>query len=119
MSYIYLASPYSNPEPKVRAQRYHAACTAAAWLLRQHQWCYSPIVHCHRLAETASLPTDAAFWRDYNFAMLGQAQEFMVLTLDGWAQSIGIDLETREANRLKLPVTYLRPELCGANCKES
>jgi len=30
---IYLASPYSHPDPAVRAERYRAACRATAALL--------------------------------------------------------------------------------------
>lgn len=113
MSYIYLASPYSHREPRTRRKRYLAARDAVAWLLNQRQWVYSPIVHCHALSLAHDLPTHAAFWREYNFAMLAPASELMILTLPNWATSGGIIAERAEATRLGLPVTYLRPELCG------
>jgi hypothetical protein len=46
---IYLASPYSHPNPAVREQRFQAACQAAAALLRSGQAVFAPIVHSHPL----------------------------------------------------------------------
>jgi hypothetical protein len=113
MSFIYLASPYSSRSRVTRRKRHRAALSACAWLLRQRQWAYSPIIHCHGLAETHNLPTDAAFWQDYNFAMLARSRELMILTLADWATSPGVAAETSEAKRLGLPITFLRPALCG------
>lgn len=42
MSFTYLASPYSDPDPEVRAQRYRSACKAAAYLLLRGHTVYSP-----------------------------------------------------------------------------
>jgi Domain of unknown function (DUF1937). len=46
---IYLASPYSHPDPLVREARFDAACRAMADLVHAGQIVFSPIVHGHPL----------------------------------------------------------------------
>lgn len=106
--FVYLASPYSHIDPFVREQRYLAAMRAMAVLLRGGEAVYSPIVHCHELAKTAGLPTDAAFWRNYNFTMLASANALYMLLLPGWELSVGCKEECVEAERLGLPVVQLK-----------
>lgn len=90
---IYLASPYSHIDPAIVWSRFRAAEAATAWLLERKYWCYSPIVHCHALAETHRLPTDHAYWLEYNFHMLDRADHFYVLHIPGWRESKGISAE--------------------------
>ncbi len=92
-SFAYLGSPYSHPEPSVREVRFKLALQATAELLHQRCWVYSPIVHCHQLALEHQLPFEFEFWRDYNFAMLAHAETMLVLALDGWRQSKGLQAE--------------------------
>lgn len=106
---IYLASPYTDPDPWVMEWRYLQAAKALTKLLQDKRWAYSPIVHCHELAKIATLPKDAAFWRSYDFAMLARSSRFVILTLEHWTDSIGVNLEMREAFRLGLPIEELAP----------
>ena len=57
---IYLASPYSDPDPIVREKRFAAACLAAASLIGSGEAVFSPIVHGHPLVHYG-LPADWAF----------------------------------------------------------
>ena len=107
MSYIYLASPYSSPEPFVQEERYLKACRATHYLLAQKIWVFSPIVHCHELAKMVDLPKDATFWKDYNFAMLAGASKLIILRIEGWEASAGVRAERAEADRLEIPFEYL------------
>lgn len=104
---IYLASPYTDPDPFVRERRYIHAMEKVWSLLQRNKIVYSPVVHCHELAKIAALPKDAAFWTRYNFAMLALATKLAVLRIDGWRESPGVAAEIEEANRLNLPVEYL------------
>ncbi|MCP5014648.1 MAG: DUF1937 family protein, partial [Ketobacter sp.] len=47
---IYLAQPYTDPNPDVREHRFNLGERYTAELLQNGQWVYSPIVHCHELA---------------------------------------------------------------------
>ncbi len=58
---IYLASPYSHPDPAVREQRFRAACRAAAELIRAGHVVISPVVHGHPMAALGCRP-NGRFW---------------------------------------------------------
>lgn len=103
----YLASPYSHEDPFIREERYLRAMKVLSSLLLVGQYVYSPIVHCHELAKVANLPKTADFWRRYNFHMLAQCEDLLILRIDGWESSVGIAEEKAEAERLNLPVSYL------------
>ena len=107
---IYLASPYSHPDPAVREQRFHAACRAAVALLHAGRVVFSPIAHSHPLAQH-SLPGNWQFWEQYDRKFLERCDEVVVLMLDGWEESVGVQAEIRIARELGKPVRYLAPEL--------
>jgi nucleoside 2-deoxyribosyltransferase len=107
---IYLASPYSHPDPAVREERFHAACHAVAALLLAGEPAISPIAHSHPLVELG-LPADWTFWQRYDRDLLARCDAVVVLTLDGWETSVGVREEIRIAQELGKPVRYLAPEL--------
>ena len=106
---IYLASPYSHPDPAIRHERFRAACRAAAGLMRSGRTVFSPIVHCHPLVEFG-LPSDWAFWQRCDLEHLKRCDEVIVLTLEGWEASVGVQAEIQIATELGRPVSYLEPE---------
>lgn len=93
--FIYIASPYSHNSQAIVTSRYFGVMAYVAELLDKKQWCYSPILHCHPMAQRYSLPTDAAFWKDYNYTMLGAANGLHILALPGWRESLGVTDEIR------------------------
>lgn len=107
---IYLASPYSHPDPAVREQRFRAACQAAVALLHAGRVVFSPIAHSHPLAQHG-LPGNWHFWERYDRAFLERCDEVLVLMLDGWEESVGVQAEIRIARELGKPVRYLAPDL--------
>ena len=106
---IYLASAYSHPDPAVREQRFRDACRAAARLMRAGHVVFSPIAHGHPIA-LHGLPTDWMFWEPFDRHHLERCDEVIVLTLDGWRESAGVQAEIRIATELGKPVRYLAPE---------
>lgn len=58
---IYLASPYTHPDPAVRQRRFDAACRAAAQMIRAGSMVFSPVVHSHPLTHYG-LPFDWRAW---------------------------------------------------------
>ena len=102
---IYLASPYSHPDPAVRDQRYLAACRATVRLLLAGYTTFSPIVHGHALADF-SLPMDWKFWAQHDQQYLRRCNELIVLALPGWDESEGVQAEVALAQRLGKVVRY-------------
>ena len=105
---IYLASPYSDPDPAVRCARFEAVCDYAAVMIRAGHHVYSPIAHSHPIAERG-LPGGWPFWAEHNRIMLGRCQSVVVLALPGWEQSWGVQAEVAIANELGLTVTIVNP----------
>lgn len=103
---IYLASPYSHSEAVVREERFRAACRATARLIAAGHVVFSPIVHGHPLVHHG-LPTDWSFWERFDRDHLVRCDEVVVLTLDGWRESVGVAAEIRIAEELGKPVRYL------------
>ncbi len=103
---IYLASPYSHPDPAIREQRYRAVCRAAVALIHAGHVVFSPIAHSHALVEHG-LPVDWLFWEPHDRHHLAHCDEVVVLTLDGWDSSVGVREEVRIAKEMNKPVRYL------------
>lgn len=107
---IYLASPYSHPDSVVVHHRFAEVCRAAGWLLANRFWCYSPIVHCHEIAQRSRLPTDHEYWLEYNKHMLVRSDQFYILHIPGWRESKGISEEYKYWTGLgNHGVTFLHP----------
>lgn len=104
---IYLASPYSHPDPAVQEQRFNAVCWAAARLMRDGHLIFSPIAHTHPIAQAGGLPGDWEFWRKYDHAMLDVSAELWVLRLDGWEQSQGVKAEIEYMRGRGKPVRFI------------
>lgn len=68
---------------------------------------YSPICHCHPIAEEFSLPTDWDFWAQMDERILSVCTVVHVLTLEGWEDSQGIKAELAIAGKMGLPVVYI------------
>lgn len=106
---IYLATPYSHPEPSVREQRFRAVCQAAARLMQNGEVVFSPIAHGHPIA-AYGLPTDWRFGERFDREQLARCDDVVVLMLDGWEESKGVQAEIRIAGKLRKPVRYLMPD---------
>ena len=107
---IYLASPYSDPDPAVMEQRFEAAAKFCAARMREGLVIYSPIVHCHPIAVRHELPRDWAFWEKFDREMIKRADSLWVLTLPGYDRSKGVNAEIELARLLGVPVSYHVPE---------
>lgn len=107
---IYLASPYTDQDEQVMHLRFKAAEHCTASLLKKRMWVYSPIVHCHQLAQEFDLPKDFEFWKAYNFAMLRHASGMGILKISGWDISKGVTEERKLAKTLGLPTYFFTPD---------
>ena len=103
---IYLASPYSHPNPAVQEERFHAVCRQAAEMMRRGMRVFSPIAHTHPIA-AHGLPGEWEFWKDYDRVFLEMCAEVAVLMLPGWGESKGVREEISIAGELGKPVRYI------------
>ena len=108
-SLIYLAVPYTHPDPKVREDRFNKINELAARLMKEGEFVFSPISHCHPIAKVGDLPKDWSYWNDYCVLMMKNCQKMIVLMVDGWKESIGVTEEIKIANERGIEVEYVDP----------
>lgn len=104
---IYLASPYSHPDPAVKSNRFRTACIATANLLQRGHQVLSPIAHSHPIAVFGKLDGGFLAWRDYDFKLIDMCGIVWVLMLPGWRESRGVKAEVVYALSKGYPVKYL------------
>ena len=101
--YIYLATPYSHPEPKVMEARRLVTAAYAADLANRGQKAFAPIVYSHALVAAGAQPDS---WYAYDLFFLEKAAAMTLLTLPGWEESQGLLLEIAYAKALRKEITY-------------
>jgi hypothetical protein len=108
---VYLAAPYSHPDPDIREARFQAVNRHAAAMMAAGVFVFSPISHTHPIAEAGALPLGWDFWEAYDRAMISRCSRVAVLTLDGWRESVGVTAEIRIAGELGLDVEFHAPSV--------
>jgi Domain of unknown function (DUF1937) len=104
--FIYLAVPYSHPNPQIRVHRFEIANRIAGNLMKSGEIVYSPISHTHPIAVCCNLPYEFDYWEKVDTAFLGRSKKLIVVMLDGWKESKGIEKEIAIARRLKINISY-------------
>lgn len=107
--FIFLASPYSNPDAETRHKRFLAAAKAAANLTQLGNLVYCPITHTAPMAEYGHLPQDCNYWLDLNRFYFERCDLLVILKLIGWDISVGIRQEMDWAEELGKPVIFIGP----------
>lgn len=103
---IYLASPYSHPEPEVRQRRFEEVLEQTALWLRRGHPIFSPIIYGHPLSE-ARPSHEFEDWQFLNERMIDAAAEVWVLKQEGWDRSRGVAAEIMYARKLGKNVRFL------------
>jgi hypothetical protein len=106
---IYLASPYSHPDPKVMQLRYEQVLKYQAMLIKQGNVVYCPIAVGHPMVKLG-LKTDWGFWEKQDRYFLFNSSKVVVLKLDGWEKSIGLQAEIKQAEKLDMKIVYVGAE---------
>lgn len=113
---IYLASPYSHPDPDIRRGRAQIAAAVAAELTKRGHQVYSPIAYSTFLCRQYGIsdgcdgidgPNSHEYWLEHGLAMLRGAEQMWVLKLEGWEDSSGIAREMGEASKIGMQVQYI------------
>lgn len=111
-SIIYLACPYTDPDPAVRQRRFDVATALAADLIRSGRIVYSPITMTHPIdvvlaGEANTLGSD--YWVAFDEAFMDMCSEMIIIRLDGWERSSGIRREIAHFTERKKPIRYIDP----------
>lgn len=104
---IYIASPYSHPEPEIRSKRFYIALYYAGALKKEGIVCFSPIVYGHHFALHNWTDTDHESWLDFNNKMMDMADEIHMLQINGWRESRGMQYEAAYAMENDIPLRWI------------
>ena len=106
-SLVYLATPYSDPDPLIRRERFEKVNDFAARMMRSGLHVFSPISHTHPIAQAGGLQLGWEFWEACDLKILSVCEKLIVLKLDGWQNSRGVTAEIAIANELGLSVEFV------------
>lgn len=110
MNLIYLASPYSHVDPKVRKERFKQVSDVTVNLIKAGLFVYAPIAAWHTLAESYDLPVEFDYWQKFDELIVSRSNRVLVLTLNGWEQSKGVQAEIAFAKSQGIPTFYITYE---------
>lgn len=101
--FYYLACPYGHPDKNVTNERMTEYEKVDAYLSAGGHLIMSPLDKHYKLKH-GNMPGDYGFWRTYCMAMLKLASGIIVIMLDGWETSPGVQDEIKTAMAMGLPV---------------
>lgn len=107
---IYLASPYTHPDPDVMLSRVAQSAIAAGQLMQEDYHIYSPLVHCHSIASAMKAEKPYDFWISHCLHILETCNHLVVLPLQGWKTSKGVALEVAHAWRRGIPLSVYQDD---------
>lgn len=113
---IYLATPYSSPDPLVRAFRFDNVNRVAAMLMQRGNLVFSLISHTHPIAKAGNLPKGWKFWAEYDRTFIEWADEVHVFMQRGWKTSVGVTAELKIARDLNKPIWYINSKMEITKC---
>lgn len=103
---IYLAAPYTDPDPDVVTQRMAHFCVVDAHLCKQGLITVSPLSK-HWLKYHTNIPLTWEFWKTYSEKLLEKCDAMYVIMLPGWKESEGVQGEISLAKKMSLEIKYL------------
>lgn len=112
---IYLASPYSHPDPSIRANRVRRARDYVLLQKLRHprELVFSPIVYMNALfGSLENVPEELRThhrWHEMNCDAIAKAREMRILLLEGAKNSEGIAAEIAFAKETQTPIRWVHP----------
>jgi len=110
---IYLASPYSHKDADIREARFIAVSKAAAYYLKRGRLVFCPIAMSHPIAVHGDMEGDWQTWQRLDMHMLNLCCKFIILGLDGWMTSKGVNAERAGAQLLGMKIETVFPGAIG------
>ncbi len=110
---IYVASPYSHPDKRVRRFRHRDISALYAYLMDKYdEVLISPVIMFHPidlLMQEEGVTKDHEFWMKRCRELLRMCSKMFVIQLSGWEESKGVQEEIKIALQLGIPIEYHDP----------
>jgi hypothetical protein len=110
MSFHFISSPYSGTDEE-REERAHITAQVCGKLLRRDFHVISPAVHSHTIIKAVDFTAEErrSLILDFGLSLLRKASGMIVLEIEGWEKSFGVQAEIALCRELNIPVRYLNP----------
>jgi hypothetical protein len=105
--FYYMASPYSNIAKHIEFWRYDINLEVLGKLTYLGYIVLSPLVHSHPMAHTFVMPKGFEFWKQIDTIFMDHTIGLIVLMIDGWKESKGVQSEIKYMEKLGKPIYYL------------
>jgi hypothetical protein len=106
---VYLAAPYSSPDPECVENRIRAFCSKDSELSGGGIITVSPLFKHLLFINGSKLPSDWAYWERYSYVLLSRCDYLVVLKLPGWEESVGVQGEIKYALDNGINIVYIDP----------
>lgn len=106
---IGLSKPnYSDEKEQVEEERYHLINQAVARLYENGITVISPITQSHPLAKEHGLGEKGLdFWLSHDYNLIMRADLLLVLMIEGWKDSEGLQQEIQFCQSKGIPILYV------------
>ena len=112
---VYIASPYSDSDLAVMQARYEVVRDVTLRIICEQKVVipYSPIAYTHQFGEIGGID-----WYEWDFKFLQRCDSMLVVQMEGWENSVGIEKELDYCKRFHIPVFYATVDRVLEVCRE-
>lgn len=103
----YLASPYTHHDEAVKNNRFWKTIHTTAHLQREGYKVFSPIVHSHYISKWFQQDSSFEFYEEFDLDMLARCDGIIVLKLDGWKESKGVQTELTWSRKYTKQIIFM------------
>ena len=114
-SMIYIAAPYTDPNPEVKAERMRQFYEYDSIISSNGAYTVSPLYKVET-AKHGKMPDDWEYWKKYSYALLDTCDSIHVLMMPGWDKSIGVQAEIAYCKLKSIQICYI-PLVTPGNLK--
>lgn len=113
---VYIAAPYTaknsdGSEDKIKvADRMRIVSLCVEQFMKQGLFVISPLLMHLVRTYTESLPGDWAYWSNYSKGLLTRCDYVIILTMEGWEESVGVTEEINIARAHDIEIYYADPK---------
>jgi hypothetical protein len=105
---IYLACPFRHEDPAIQRWRASIAHRTAAYLSSKGRFVFSPLTHNEPLL-TMAPHVPKTHWMEFDLAVLSFCKKLVVIKVDGWETSWGVQKEIAFAKERGIPIEEIEP----------
>lgn len=109
LSLLYVGTPYSK-YPLGQDAAFVEAARVTARLMQSGLKVYSPIVHTHPMAVHGGIDAlNHDIWLPFDRAMMDKSDAMIVVKMDEWERSVGLEHEIRVFIEAGKPIYFVSP----------